>query len=272
MPVTAPSVAIITSTIGRPHLERAILSVQQQSYTNCKHYVFVDGEQFFTNAKTIVEKYPHVVVTYLPMNTGANGWTNSSINAIAPFLVKEDLVCYLDDDNWYEPNHVENCVRQLTAHQYDYVYSMRNFMNVETGKFICQDTFESVGKYHKMVGDIDVSSDALGISGTICLERKNHIDTNCYCLKREVAIKASQYWYSGECNDNNVSNWLLSSNEYRGDCTHTFCVNYALDVKRFAEGIYESVSARVSDEVTEAQKIEILEDFVYHISNFYKNQ
>ncbi|VEI46842.1 glycosyltransferase [Actinobacillus equuli] len=85
----SPSVAIITSTIGRPHLERAILSVQQQSYTNCKHYVFVDGEQFFTNAKTIVEKYPHVVVTYLPMNTGANGWTNSSINAIAPFWLKK---------------------------------------------------------------------------------------------------------------------------------------------------------------------------------------
>lgn len=272
MPVTVPSVAIITSTIGRPHLERAILSVMQQSYANCKHYVFVDGQQFVAHAKVILDKYPQVVATYLPMNTGANGWTNSSINAIAPFLVKEDIICYLDDDNWYEPEHVENCVKQLIEHQYDYVYSMRNLVNAETGKFICQDTFESVGKYYKMVGGIDVSSDYLGISGTIYLERKNHIDTNCYCLKRELAIKAGQYWYSGQCNDNNVSNWLLSTPKYRGDCTHTFCVNYALDVKRFAGGLYHSISAVVSQDISEAQKIAMLEDFVCHISDFYKNQ
>lgn len=96
------TVAVITSSIGRTHLEEAILSVQTQTYP-CKHYVFVDGEIYWDEAKRILDQYPDVIATYLPMNTGADGWTNSYINAIAPFLVKEDVLCFLDDDNWYTP-------------------------------------------------------------------------------------------------------------------------------------------------------------------------
>ena len=69
--MTQPSVAIITSTIGRAELEQTILSVQNQSYS-CKHYVFVDGEIFWHKAKAILDKYPNVIPIYLPMNTGKN--------------------------------------------------------------------------------------------------------------------------------------------------------------------------------------------------------
>ncbi|MBV6529456.1 glycosyltransferase, partial [Ursidibacter maritimus] len=143
------SVAVITSTIGRSDLERAILSVRQQSYP-CKHYVFVDGKQYHQQAKTILDKYPEVIVTYLPMNTGANGWTNSSINAIAPFLVKEDVICYLDDDNWYEPNHVESGVKLLQNEEYDYAYSLRNLYTLD-GEFLSPDSIESIGFYLSLI-------------------------------------------------------------------------------------------------------------------------
>ena len=39
------TVAVVTSTIGRPELALAIKSVQNQTYP-CKHYVFVDGNIF----------------------------------------------------------------------------------------------------------------------------------------------------------------------------------------------------------------------------------
>ncbi|HHF4949445.1 TPA: hypothetical protein ACPO3J_000702 [Haemophilus influenzae] len=39
------TVAVVTSTIGRPELSLAIKSVQNQTYP-CKHYVFVDGNIF----------------------------------------------------------------------------------------------------------------------------------------------------------------------------------------------------------------------------------
>lgn len=90
------TVAVITATIGRDELERTIESIKNQSYP-CKHYIFVDGEDFRYKAKTILDKYPDVIPIYLPMNTGKNQMFNSSINAIAPFLVSEDIICYLDD-------------------------------------------------------------------------------------------------------------------------------------------------------------------------------
>ncbi len=63
------TVAVITATIGRDELERTIESIKNQSYP-CKHYIFVDGEDFRYKAKTILDKYPDVIPIYLPMNTG----------------------------------------------------------------------------------------------------------------------------------------------------------------------------------------------------------
>lgn len=92
------TVAVVTSTIGRPELALAIESVQNQTYP-CKHYVFVDGNIFWDKAKSILEQFPDVIPIYLPMNTGKNRILNGAINAAAAFLVEEDIICYLDDDN-----------------------------------------------------------------------------------------------------------------------------------------------------------------------------
>lgn len=79
------------------------------------------------------------------MNTGANGWTNSAINAIAPYLVKEPVICYLDDDNWFTPTHVEACIKTLHEQQADYVYAFRSFYS-EVGEYLCPDITD-VGRF-----------------------------------------------------------------------------------------------------------------------------
>ena len=199
------TVAVITSTIGRSHLERASLSVQKQTYP-CKHYVFVDGEQFAKDAKQILDKYPHVIATYLPMNTGANGWTNSSINAIAPFLVKEDVICYLDDDNWYEANHVENSLKVLNETGADYVFALRNLYDAQE-EFVCQDLLESIGNYENNLPNpyqFKVTiNDKTYACQTEVHKKDGHIDTNCYLIKRDLALRVSHFWYSGQNNDTN---------------------------------------------------------------------
>ncbi|NEN76108.1 glycosyltransferase family 2 protein [Pelistega sp. NLN82] len=142
------SVAVITATIGRESLLRAVQSVKAQTYP-CKHYIFVDGEQYFSAVQQLLHSpiYSDVTIIYLPMNTGANNMFNSSINAVAPFLVKEDIICYLDDDNWYDAHHIEQLVR---CHQQDttldVAYSLRKFIDPQ-GNFICNDDFESIGLY-----------------------------------------------------------------------------------------------------------------------------
>lgn len=230
------TVAVITSTIGRPELERAILSVQAQTYPT-KHYVFVDGTQYHCAAQAILSRYPDVIPIYLPMNTGADGWSNSSINAIAPFLIKEEIICYLDDDNWYTPNHIEKGVQVLVTHQADYAYSLRNFYDLQ-GNFICVDTIESIGEYTKGYQDpfnIYITDHKRDTSFLIQLRHntRDHIDTNCYFFKTEVARNFSTVWHSNKYNDRAVS-VALKNSTLKGICTKTISVNYSLDIKKYS--------------------------------------
>lgn len=220
------SVAVITSTIGRAELERAIQSVQNQTYP-AKHYIFVDGEKYHSKAREILTKYSNVVVTYLPMNTGAGGWTNSAINAIAPYLIKEDIFCYLDDDNWYEPNHIETCVKTLEETDAPYVYALRN-LYTNKNEFICQDITESIGFYRNLVPypisiSLNKNKEALYIRN-----KSFHIDTNCYAVKRDIALKIAPSWYSGKNNDTNVFHRLVHLG-LEGKCTFYFSVNYIIE-------------------------------------------
>ncbi|ASU15971.1 hypothetical protein [Actinobacillus pleuropneumoniae] len=53
MQASEPIAAVVTATIGKPSLEQAILSVKNQTIP-CKHYVFVDGKQYWKAAKEII--------------------------------------------------------------------------------------------------------------------------------------------------------------------------------------------------------------------------
>lgn len=237
------TVAVVSSSIGRDELERAILSVKAQTYP-CKHYVFVDGNQFAEKARKILDKYPDVVATYLPMNTGANGWVNSSINAIAPFLVKEDIICYLDDDNWYEPNHVAATVAELEQTGADYVYSLRNFVDSK-GKFICTDEVESLGFWISKLPDplkLNIQIGKYTFKYESSLTNESHIDTNCYAFTHATALKVARSWYSGVVNDRNVFNTLKALN-LKWSCTGKFSVNYFMDVRRHFSAVLESIEA-----------------------------
>ncbi|WP_439239752.1 glycosyltransferase family A protein [Lonepinella sp. BR2474] len=181
--------AVITATVGRPALERTILSVQNQTYP-CKHYVFVDGKQFWDKVKPLEEKYPDVVFTYLPMNTGANGGSNSRINATAPFLVKENIICYLDDDNWYDENHIESFVPFFHEHSdLHYAYHLRRLYD-ENGEFICDDNFDSIG-FWKMGRPNYIDEEG----NSYTLNSNFFVDTNCYAIKRNIAIAIAQAWH-----------------------------------------------------------------------------
>lgn len=263
MDVANKTVAVITSTIGRSSLERAILSVKNQTYP-CTHYVFVDGKQFFEQARQILDKYPDVIATYLPMNTGANGWSNSSINAIAPFLVKEDILCYLDDDNWYESNHIENSVNTLIEKQVDYVYSLRNLYNSQNNTFLCQDWAESVGHHSLEPLQLRLDIDFLDLAGMLNVNNNQHIDTNCYVLTKKVAIDASKYWYSGSRNDNNVSQWL-SKSEYKAVCTQAFTVNYLIELDKYMSPVIRIIKEK-ADEKNISMDVDVLNSLIEKIA------
>ena len=84
------TVAVVTSTIGRPELALAIESVQNQTYP-CKHYVFVDGNIFWDKAKSILEQFPDVIPICLPMNTGKTESLTEPLMLLQLFLLKKTL-------------------------------------------------------------------------------------------------------------------------------------------------------------------------------------
>lgn len=178
------SVTVIIATVGKPTLRKAVESVLSQTYQNVRCLVVVDGDDFwgdvgdvlYGRGGTDVDWMQNRVETItLPENTGGNGYVCHRIYAAMPFLVNSDWICYLDDDNWLESDHIANCVEACKAGPLDWCFTMRNIWHDD--KFLCVDECES-----------------LGLWPTWHDPRACHVDTNCYFLRRDIACSLSVYW------------------------------------------------------------------------------
>ncbi len=105
-------VAVVTPTIASKHLKQCIDSVNKQTYKDITHYIFVDGCQYEPEARKILKQSPKTKMIELEENVG-KGWYGHRVYAACSFLVNADVICYLDEDNWYEPNHIEELVNVI---------------------------------------------------------------------------------------------------------------------------------------------------------------
>lgn len=270
-----PSVAVITPSIGRASLRKTIESVQGQSYP-CQHYVFVDGQNYHQAVQEIVKDYPDVIVTYLPMNTGANGMCNSVVNAVAPFLVTEDIICYLDDDNWIDEHHVRYLVDDLVKYQADYAYNLRYFVNHQ-GEIICEDNMYNLGFWRFDKIESVVNFDTFKMQFGLVLHQGYLIDTNSYAIRRELAQKLAIVWVEdGRVNDQNITATLLASDKV-GICTGQRTVYYVIESQKLIN-ISEDLRALYrqhhlgEDEDLEYVRVKILQDLDEHIYQQYQQQ
>jgi hypothetical protein len=220
--MTKIDTAVVTSTIGRPLLEETIHSVITQT-RSAKHYVFVHGKEFWDKSTAILDKYPQVEAVYLPNNNGGNGyggpavWEESyqlyngygmaPVFALAPFVVSEKYICYLDDDNWFEPTHVESTVGLIEKYDLDWAYSLRNIVSAE-GDFICVDDCESLGYF--------VNPDGFQV-----------VDNSCMVVVTEVARKYGNQWYYPIVSDRMFLKALLKA-KLAGGCTGKATSNYRM--------------------------------------------
>ena len=178
------SVAVITATTGARTLRDTVLSVQKQTIAT-HHYIIVDGAQYEYEARKLLGKIPknentkytqHILV--LPNNTGGSGYLCHRIHGALPWLVNEDYVCFLDEDNMFAPGHVEGLVRAVQETPgARWAHAFRSLIDDE-GHHICNDSCESLG----------------GVSHTVLHRQDRLIDTNCYLLERELAVQVSPLW------------------------------------------------------------------------------
>jgi hypothetical protein len=202
------SASVIIPTTGSPEVRNAIESVLNQTYkTEC--YLVCDGDDYSGKVRVIASDYgSRVKVCYLPINVGANGFYGHRVYAAFTHLVNSDYILYLDQDNWMETDHVQSCVDTIEKNNLDWSYSLRKIADKD-GKNIAHDNCESLGKWPVFSGDY------------------KHIDTNCYCIKTNVAIKLAQVWHGGWGQDRVWYN-LLSQHFPKYDTTGKYTLNYRI--------------------------------------------
>ena len=169
-------VAVVTPTIGAKTLRRCVESVEAQTYGDVTHYIVLDGEEEHGDKIwNQLQGASKVKTIRLQENIG-KGWYGHRVYAACGYLVNADVVCYLDEDNWFEPDHVEKLM-DIIQKGSDWAYSLRKIFNKE-GDFICEDNCESLGQW-----PIYFNPDA------------HHIDTSSFMVKTDIARKLGQAWY-----------------------------------------------------------------------------
>ena len=201
-------IAVVTPTIASEHLTKCIDSVDKQTYEDIVHYIFIDGCQYEPKAREILVGSSKTRMIELEENVG-KGWYGHRVYAACSFLVNADVICYLDEDNFLEPNHIETVVKKLQEGN-DWVYSLRNIHDKE-GKFLCEDNCESLGKWPVYFNP-----------------EVHHIDTSCFAVRRDVAVRIGHAWY-GQWGADRQFFGALKNHFPKYSCTNQYTTNYRLD-------------------------------------------
>lgn len=163
---SAPTPAALAVAVVTPYwrtvtdkLARCCASVRGQTLA-ATHYLVGDGERQALPS-TAGKEVVHVV---LPANIGNSGATPRGIGAVLAFNAGFDAVAFLDDDNWFTPDHLSKAVELLEREQLDVVFARRHIIFPD-------------GKVLRVADPSD--------------EDRTHVDTNCYVLSRRAAFLAA---------------------------------------------------------------------------------
>ena len=196
---------VIIPTTGAPSLRRAVQSVLAQTVpTAC--YVVCDGELFRERVAQALQGLD-VPVCVLPRNVGADGFYGHRVYAAFAHLVDEEHVLFLDQDNFLAPDHVAQCVDLIAARRLQWCYSLRTICTPD-GEAICRDDCESLGKWPAFTN-------------------AHLIDTNSYCIRREVLLQSAHVWH-GKWGQDRVFAQVMMRNFTAFDCTGRYSVQYCL--------------------------------------------
>ena len=181
MALESELVCVITAATGHRHLGRCLRSVQAQTLASVSHCVVIDGPEHrdrVTAALRDVAGGPKQVrVLQLPQATGGEGWICHRIYGAAPFLVNSAWVSFLDEDNWFDADHLESLLSAVASASALWGHSLRKICDAE-GQVLGLDECESLGTLHPVFSRNDLRL----------------VDTNCYLLRRDVAIAFCPIW------------------------------------------------------------------------------
>jgi glycosyltransferase involved in cell wall biosynthesis len=207
---------VITPTTGAPQLPQCARSVQAQTYRRLRHLVVVDGPQFAAKVRralrSIRSRRVPVDLLQLPRNTGGGGMMGHRIYAAVPHLVDEDLVLFLDEDNWYDPDHVAALVDTIRRGRLDWAYSLRRIVDRD-GTPVAPDDCESLGRWP--------------IWWSTARRPAHLVDTNCFAVKRDAMTQVCGFWHLPNGADRIVT-FFLRHHFPRYACSGRYSLSYRL--------------------------------------------
>ncbi len=146
--------AVVIPTILRPYLRQALESIFAQRFAGRIHVlVGIDvprGDLAVIDAACAQRPSHCAVQVFWPgySTSVRNGGLmapgdGGALRAMLTYLANSPYVAYLDDDNWWDPNHLTQLRGAIDAA--DWAFSLRWFVHPETRRPVCVDVWESVG-------------------------------------------------------------------------------------------------------------------------------
>ena len=146
--------AVIMPTILRPAMIQAAASVFQQNIGEpCQLLIGIDanaGDPGLLNAITRICPPHWSVMVFDPgystslrhggLHPARDG---GALRTILSYTANSRYLAYLDDDNWWAPNHLPSLLKAIAG--VDYAFSYRLFVDADTGRPAGIDSWESVG-------------------------------------------------------------------------------------------------------------------------------
>lgn len=210
------SALVITPTTGAPELADAINSVLAQTYTDIEHLIVVDGLNFSKRTDETLEKAGIVTGgkvkrVDLPYNTGGGGYYGHRVMAAFSHLFNHDYVLFLDQDNWYDPDHVKSLIDEIEKYKFEWAYSLRSIYDKD-GNYLLNDNCESLGRFPAWVDD-----------------NAFLIDSSSYCFTNNFIRMVGHIWDFGWGADRRFYTIVkdqIGHNNY--GCNNKYTLNYRL--------------------------------------------
>ncbi|MBS9781978.1 MAG: glycosyltransferase, partial [Gammaproteobacteria bacterium] len=132
-----PTVAVITTTIGKESLHRCLQSVKNQSYP-VKHHIYINGAEYEQTTREILQHYTDIDIILISEHTDS-----LLINRYACQTIEADILCFLNEDNCYEHNHIETITTAFYQEpDTDIAYVNRRYFDKQE-QIICDDNTDS---------------------------------------------------------------------------------------------------------------------------------
>lgn len=147
-------VAVVMTTIGRPTILEAIRSIYQQvGIERIQLLIGVDvPNSDFAGIDELFREAPsHVSIGFFYPGYSTSvrhggihkAFDGGAMRTMLSYLANARYLAYLDDDNWYAPNHLRSMLDCIPNHPW--CFSLRWFVDPDSRQPICLDYWESIG-------------------------------------------------------------------------------------------------------------------------------